>query len=76
MDTAKLFENGKSQAVRLPKKFRFIGDEVFVQRLGDVVMLTPKNAVWETFLNGLDGFTEDCFASGRETEYPTKRDML
>lgn len=49
METAKLFENGRSQAVRLPKKFRFSGDEVFVQRLGSVVMLTPKEEAWNTF---------------------------
>ena len=42
METARIFENGRSQAVRLPKKYRFDGDEVFVQRLGDAVLLTPK----------------------------------
>lgn len=41
MDTAKIFENGKSQAVRLPKKFRFSGDEVYVQRSGQAVVLLP-----------------------------------
>ena len=39
METAKLFENGRSQAVRLPKKFRFTGEEVFVRKVGHVVML-------------------------------------
>ena len=35
MDTAKIFENGRSQAVRLPQKYRFNADEVVIQRLGD-----------------------------------------
>jgi len=38
METAKIFENGRSQAVRLPKKFRFNTDEVIVQQLGDAAI--------------------------------------
>ena len=76
METAKLFENGRSQAVRLPKKFGFSGDEVFVQRLGSVVMLTPKEEAWNTFLNSLNSFTDDFFENGREQEYNTERDTL
>jgi len=39
--TAKLFKNGSSQAVRLPKECRFAGDEVVVKRFGDMVILVP-----------------------------------
>jgi antitoxin VapB len=42
MKTAKLFRNGRSQAVRLPKEFRFAGDEVVVRRSGKRVILEPK----------------------------------
>lgn len=76
METAKIFENGRSQAVRLPKKYRFAGDEVVVQRLGQAVMLIPKEAAWETFMNGLNSFTDDFFADGREPEVPTTREAL
>ena len=76
METAKVFSNGRSQAVRLPKKFRFSDDEVFVQRLGSVVMLIPKDASWQTFMNGIDSFSDDFFAGGREAEIPTKREAL
>lgn len=76
METAKIFENGRSQAVRLPKEFRFTGDEVFVQRLGHAVMLYPKDAAWETFLNGVNSFSEDFLADGRESETPVERDTL
>ena len=44
METAKIFENGRSQAVRLPKKFRFNVEEVVVQQLGDAVLLVPKES--------------------------------
>ena len=42
MGTAKLFRNGRSQAVRLPKEFRFDGDEVSIRRAGKKVILEPK----------------------------------
>lgn len=47
--TAKLFMNGRSQAVRLPAEFRFSGREVFIERQGDAVILTPKPAGWDDF---------------------------
>ena len=49
METAKLFQNGRSQAVRLPKKYNFSGTEVFIRRAGESVILFPKNREWETF---------------------------
>ena len=76
METAKIFENGKSQAVRLPKKFRFEGDEVFVHRLGHAVMLIPKEHTWQTFLEGLNSFTDDFCVEGRPSDIPTVRDVL
>lgn len=62
MLTAKLFTNGSSQAVRLPKEFRFAGSEVYTQKIGDTVILVPKEKVWETFMEGINGFTDDYFA--------------
>lgn len=76
METAKLFQNGSSQAVRLPKGCRFSGDEVYVRKVGTAVVLYPKNQVWETFLNGLDGFSEDFLAQGRSQGAPQDRDSL
>ena len=65
MEIAKLFADGNSQAVRLPKAFRFAGDEVYAQKIGDAVLLLPKDKVWETFLDGLNGFSAEYFAEGR-----------
>ena len=47
--TAKLFFNGRSQAVRLPKEFRLEGDEVYVRIQGKSVILTPKFKSWQDF---------------------------
>lgn len=76
METAKVFENGRSQAVRLPKKFRFQVDEVVVQQLGDAVLLAPRDSVWKIFLDGLGGFTSDLFEDGREQGIQKERETL
>ena len=75
MDTAKVFENGRSQAVRLPKKYRFLADEVVVQRLGASLVLTTKDKLWDSFLSGINGFTEDFMDEGR-SETSVKREDL
>jgi antitoxin VapB len=66
MDTAKLFRNGRSQAVRLPKEFAMAGEEVYVKRMNGIVMLIPKDTdLWRSFVQSLDQFTEDFMAEGR-----------
>lgn len=59
METAKLFMNGRSQAVRLPKGFRFEGEEVFIKRVGSAVVLLPRRESWRTLHESLGGFSED-----------------
>jgi antitoxin VapB len=76
METAKLFVNGQSQAVRLPKEFRFTGTEVYIQKVGNTVMLFPKERIWETFLNGLNSFTEDIFEDERNQGVQAPRNAL
>ena len=76
MDTAKIFENGRSQAVRLPQKYRFNADEVVIQRLGDAVLLVPKESLWNTVMDGVNSFTEDIFENGRDQGGQEERDSL
>lgn len=76
METSKLFANGQSQAVRLPKEYRFSGSEVYIQKVGHVVMLFPKDRAWETFLNGLNSFTDDFLADGRDQGDQAPRETL
>lgn len=59
METAKLFQNGKSQAVRLPKEFRFGSDRVYIKRIGNAVMLLPYQTPWNTLLDSLSLFSAD-----------------
>lgn len=78
MLTAKLFTNGSSQAVRLPKEYRFAGTEVYAQKIGDTVMLVPKEKAWETFMEGVNGFTDDYFKAmdNRKDEIQAERESL
>ena len=59
MDTAKLFMSGNSQAVLLPKSYRFSGDEVVIKRLGNAVVLLPKENPWQVMFDALEEFPED-----------------
>ena len=80
MLTAKLFTNGSSQAVRLPKEFRFNGTEVYVQKVGSSVMLVPKDKAWETFMEGINEFTDDYLEQAEERpanmQSPEEREKL
>ena len=59
MDTARLFQSGRSQAVRLPKAYRFAGTEVVVQHFGNGVLLLPADDPWQTLAAGLAAFEPD-----------------
>lgn len=74
MTTAKVFANGRSQAVRLPKEFRFDADEVFITRLGSAVVLLPKRAGWDVLFDSLGGFSEDFMAERGQPPAGQERD--
>lgn len=58
MDTAKLFKNGQSQAVRLPKAYRFSGREVAIKRVANAVVLLPLEDPWRVMAEALDEFSQ------------------
>jgi len=62
MQTAKLFKNGRSQAVRLPKEFRFKEPEVFISKVDNVVMLIPHDDPWVGLMGSLERFSDDFMA--------------
>ena len=65
METAKIFENGKSQAVRIPKAYRLKGKEAYITKIGDAIVLLPKKNKWDSLILSLDKFTPD-FMSERD----------
>ena len=76
MMTAKVFENGRSQAVRLPKECRFNTDEVAVNRIGDIVLLMPKTNKWSSFMQAIYMFSDDFMQDGRDGRLEQERDEL
>ena len=74
MKTAKIFMNGRSQAVRLPREYRFDCEEVFIHKQGDKVILSAKRPEWEDFFAMDSAFDED-FLSDREDLPPQERDF-
>ncbi len=66
MKTAKLFRNGQSQAVRLPKEFRFDGDAVFIKKSGSAVVLIPLTHSWDSLIGSLDKFSKDFMKERRQ----------
>ena len=63
--TARLFRNGQSQAVRLPKEYRFSGDSVLIKKAGNAVVLLPEKGSWMPLFESLSKFSED-FMESRE----------
>ena len=59
MQTAKVFKSGNSQAVRLPREFRFDDTDVYIKKLDDIVILLPRGNSWKSLMNSLEDFSDD-----------------
>lgn len=75
MNTAKLFISGNSQAVRLPKEYRFEGTEVFIKRVGNAVILLPYHEPWQSLIESLDEFPDD-FMEARDQPADQEREPV
>jgi len=76
METAKVFNNGGSQAIRLPKDCRFSESEVLVNRIGNVVILFPLEDRWQNLLTSLDLFTDDFLSEPVESLPLSEREEI
>ena len=65
MDRARIFQSGDSQTVRLPKACRFDGEQMFIKKVGDAVILLPYQEGWQPRLDSFDQFSDD-FMTGRD----------
>jgi len=75
MQTARIFANGRSQAVRLPKEYRFSGTDVYIKKIGNMVVLLPIDDPWASLISSLDQITDD-FMQNRDQPTQDKRDSL
>ncbi len=76
MKRAKLFKNGQSQAVRLPKEFRFKGEEVYIKKSGNVTILIPLEKPWESLFDSLNKFSDDFMVTREQPEQQTREDIF
>jgi len=76
MKKARLFKNGGSQAVRLPKEFQFQGDIVYIKQLGNAVVLLPQVDPWQSLEDSLDQFSEDFMASRDQPELEDREGLF
>ena len=74
--TTKIFRNGASQAVRLPKEFRFDADEVCIKRIGSAVLLFPKEAAWDLMGEAIGQVDDDFMADRNQPEQLDQRESL
>lgn len=71
---AKIFMNGRSQAVRIPKEYRFDVGEVYITKQGDDIIISPKKPSWDDFFNTPSAFDDD-FLKDREDTPPQEREF-
>ncbi|HUY32920.1 MAG TPA: type II toxin-antitoxin system VapB family antitoxin [Pirellulales bacterium] len=72
MQKAKVFQNGRSQAIRLPKDFRVESEEVYLKKTSEGFLVIPCDP-WEVFFEGVRELSDDFMAGGRRQPKPQKR---
>ncbi len=75
LKTAKIFINGRSQAVRLPKEYRFDTDKVYIKKFENVVMLIPKDNPWAAFVDSLDKFSDDFMQNRKQPKIQKRKNL-
>lgn len=77
LNTTRPFVTGRSQAVRIPKEYRFDdGEELVINRIGDSIVITPKKSLASAFFSGASLLDDDFMAEGRPSETATIREAL
>lgn len=75
MIKAKIFKSGNSQAIRLPKDYRFSGDEVLIKKIGNALIILPQKSSWQIMFDSLGKFSDD-FMETREQPKLENREIL
>ncbi len=74
--SSKVFKSGNSQAIRLPKEYRLEEEELYIQKVGNALILFPKQNPWEAFERSLGEFSDDFMAEGRNQPKAQERENL
>ena len=76
MEKAKLFSNGKSQAVRLPKAYRMKGKEVGITKVGNAVVLFPIETKWKSLIDSLEHFSDDFMEKRMQPKLENREELF
>ena len=76
METAKLFDNGNSQAIRLPKKYKLKGKEAYITKVGDAIVILPMKQKWNSLIDSLDKFSVDFLTKRIQPELETRDEIF
>ncbi|MDR2543595.1 MAG: type II toxin-antitoxin system VapB family antitoxin [Treponema sp.] len=66
MKTVKVFKSGNSHAVRIPKDYHLSDEVLFINKIGNTIILFPQNDPWKIFKESLEDFSDDFFSDGRK----------
>ena len=75
MFITKVFKSGNSQAIRIPKEYKIDDEELFINKIGNAIVIFPKNDPWKIFKESLSDFSDDYFIDGRNQPKMQKREM-
>ena len=70
MKTVKLFSTDQNQVLEIPEEYSFTDEEVIINKIGDILLITPKSRAKDVFLAGAVSFTEDFMIDGRNQLWP------
>ena len=70
MKIAKLLKIGQNQVLEIPEEYSFTDEEVIINKIGDILLITPKSRAKDVFLAGAVSFTEDFMTDGRNQLWP------
>ena len=67
-----IFEKDGFQNVLLPEEFKFSTDEVLINKIGETIIIMPKNVKWDSFFHAIDSFSDDFMKDGRSPQTITE----
>ncbi len=76
METVKIFQSGNSQAIRLPKKFRFNRNKALISKVGDAVIIFPHQDGWKSFFDDLELFSDDFMTERNQLEIQERGEIF
>jgi antitoxin VapB len=76
METAKVFDSGNSQAIRIPKKYKLKGKEAYITKIGDAIVILPMKQKWNSLIGSLDKFSSDFLTERVQPDLESREEIF